>query len=151
MNSTTTLNAAVRLSPTIKVWMIPLTVIARASVIAPSSSTELLVTSSSRWSEAVGLTNCLYMSRENRVAELSSKLQAVETSAAHRAASVMPDNTGFNDMMTSGKAEAAATLGKLALAITPIRAQTKPIGSIIRPPMMNPRCAVSTFLAPSEI
>lgn len=74
-----------------------------------------LVTSSSRWSVAVGLTNCLYMSRENRVAELSSKLQAVETSAAHRAASVMPDNTGFNDMMTSGKAEAAATLGKLAL------------------------------------
>lgn len=37
------------------------------------------------------------------MAELRSRLQAVETSAAQRAAKVMPANIGSRDMMAFGK------------------------------------------------
>lgn len=35
--------------------------------------------------------------------------------------------------------------------MTPMRALTKPMGSIIKPPIMKPRWAVRTSLAPKEI
>ena len=63
----------------------------------------------------------------------------------------MPAIHGLSVMMRRGRAVAALISGYISAAMTPRSAERKPTGSIMRPPMMKPFCAVRTSLAPREI
>ena len=75
----------------------------------------------------------------------------METSAAHRAAKVIPATKGCRPTITWGKARAALTSGNIAFATIPRKAAKTPTGSIIIPPQTKPFFAVSASLAPKEI
>ena len=78
-------------------------------------------------------------------------VQAVDTSAAQRAARVIPDENGSRLMMIWGRAMVGLMPGNWAFAARPRIADKKPIGKMSRPPRMKPLRAALAFLAPQAI
>ncbi len=72
-------------------------------------------------------------------------------SAAHIAASVMPEAKGSSPITTLGKAIVALIPGKETLATMPISAQRKPIGKISKAPHIKPFLAEAASFAPQAI
>lgn len=78
-------------------------------------------------------------------------VQAVEISAAHIAAKVIPEAKGSSPMITLGKAIVASIFGEVTLAIIPTKPHKTLFNAISAAPQIKPFRAEAESLAPQAI
>lgn len=147
VNKNTMVKAVQRLKPIDIVFNMPDMDKANINVNIPIKTTNVLFITMSFSLFILGFIKDLYISWVNNVDAPKSKLQAVDTSAAQRAAKVKPAAMGFRDSIILGRARVALTLGKEVLAAMPIKAHKNPIGIMRSPAIINPLFAVFESLA----